>query len=155
MTVTFCYVSLEDTTWNSGLIFKRRDFIVILWLVTHSISRAWPYFVHGYLRPHSGLKPSQPSITGFKTSLYRVKQTLRESDKIFLLSPWCLTSEASSICLYVPTRHPHCFRKRCVLWFSLNGNVCFSIHIVWLINVLWTQLMPLVYTVVIYSTSNS
>lgn len=81
--MAFYYGSLEDTTWNSALLFNGHDVIVILHLVTRAISRAWPHFVHGYFRPHTGFKASQLSITGLETSLY-VEQTLCESDYIFV-----------------------------------------------------------------------
>lgn len=37
LNVTFYYGSLEDTTWVSGPMFKRRNFIAVFYLVTHTL----------------------------------------------------------------------------------------------------------------------
>lgn len=55
---TFYYGPLEDTARHSGLIFRRRDRIMLVYLLPCTISHAWPYCVHGYFMPHTVLKAS-------------------------------------------------------------------------------------------------
>lgn len=54
---------------------------------THSFSHAWPYFVHGYLSPHTRCRAFKPPITGPQTHLYHVEQTQCKSENVFTLVP--------------------------------------------------------------------